>query len=1042
MKNVFRYIAFGSLCWLPSIALAGSLAPSQSSSQQESKIRYAPWSFVEDFNHGIPGWMSFPLAQDIGYDPSIYTSSLDGKYALVRDVIAEGQSGLRVGLLQPMSFRITPGSVIRLRYQIDMSGKTGPGELVLGTKSGKKYSASLSVEKGEHQIEIRGSLLGVPSSGNDVEIVVIEADTTGPILGAHNRLVIKDMRIEAETNATVPVVFPRLERSATLGTPVAVATVKTSDPVLPIQLGPESGNTEITLYDGSGRKVKTEAVGKGPVSLGSSPAPGLWRAGVTNGGAESDFRFLVLGDVPPHPRLLLTPERLEQLRSHMPSDALKKVVREQAAFYAAQISYNPKAGDNIHLMSPDSVIPGLPNYSKLLTTYGNAIVLNALDYRLRNSPESLEVARRALLTVSQWPTWTPSWFAAHGLHTYYQTGMFSQWTAFGYDLIASELSPSEKSQIANAFYRNAITPAVEEYFSNNRMPLAASNHMSHAVAGAIADCIAVYGDVPDWDTRFAPALAKLMVSYENLLGGLFLGDGSEAEPAGYQDFAMEGLSLGAAALQQIGIRPNGTERMIQSFWWSHYIQYKPGYLLDTGDFNGSLGALSGYAWATENGGDPTLRTFYDSAISHSLKSIFKPGNGTPQYAPDMLDLVCCTESPKAVPSAPPSRLFPLRGSAALRSGWDQDATVISIRVGPWFNHEHHDEGSFQVAFHGEVLIGEAGYTEYYFDPRYQNYFTQAPGHNTVMLDNDAFSQRYYQGRYWKSFDHHPAVTEHVLGDGIDYLLADLAPAYDGSLKNFTREFFFLKPGLLLVHDRVSGNLPHIYSFMLHVPPGTAPSVNEAGAEIRGKGASVLIAAAGSTTHWKLEAAPIPVTAYENFDKDPVEPRSTFSLESAKLQDAAFTVGMQFLPTSSAAGTLKTFSTRNADGFSTDAGNVTALFRNSTGDLSHGEFSTDGGVLAVLSEGNQPRLFIGQARWLREKGHPVISSDVPVDAEIARNAKEETLNLFSAESTVMSIAVKDRVKTLSVDGKAIEPSLKSNLIEVKLNAGAHLVHIVY
>lgn len=1042
MKNVFRYIAFGSLCLLPSIALAGSLAPNQSSSQQEPKIRYAPWSFVEDFSHGIPGWMSFPLAQDIGYDPSIYTSSIDGKYALVRDVVAEGQSGLRVGLAQPMSFRITPDSVIRLRYQIDMSGKTGPGELVVGTKSGRKYSASLPTEKGEHQIEIRGSLLRVPSSGDDVEIVVIEADTADPILGAHNRLVIKDMRIEAEMNAAVPVVFPRLERSSTLGTPVAVTTVKTNDPVLPIQLGPESGDPEIALYDGSGRKVKTEAVGKGPISLGPPPTPGLWRASVTNGGAESNFRFLVLGDVPAHPRLLLTPERLEQLRSQMPSDALKKIVREQAALYAAQISYNPKAGDNIRLMSPDSVIPGLPNYSKLITAYGNAIVLNALDYRLRNSPQSLDVARRALLTVSQWPTWTPNWFAAHGLHTYYQTGMFSQWTAFGYDLIASELSPSEKSQIADAFYRNAIAPAVEEYFSNDRMPLAASNHMSHAVAGAIADCIAVYGDVPDWDTRFAPALAKLMVSYEDLLSGLFPGDGSEAEPSGYQDFALEGLSLGAAALQRIGIRPNGTERMIQSFWWPHYIQYKPGYLLDTGDFNGSLGALSGYAWMAEYGGDPTLRAFYDSAISHSLKSLFKPGNGTPQYAPDMLDLVCCTKPAQAVPSAPLSRLFPLRGSAALRSGWDQDATVISLRVGPWFNHEHHDEGSFQVASHGEVLIGEAGYTEYYFDPHYQNYFTQAPGHNTVMLDNDAFSQNSYQGRYWKSFDHFPTVTEHILGDGIDYLSADLTPAYNGSLKGFTREFLFLKPGLLLVHDRLSGDSPHSYSFMLHVPPGAAPRVDETSAEIRGKDASVFIAAAGATTHWKLEAAPIPVTAYENFDKNPVEPRSMFRIESAKSRDAAFTVGMQFLPTASAAGTLKTFSTENADGFSADDGKVTALFRNNAGDLSHGDLSTDGGVLAVVSQGNQQRLLIGQARWLREQGHPALSSDVPVDAEITRNAKEDTLNLFSAGPAVMSIAVKDRVKTLSVDGKAIEPLQKNDHIEVKLNAGAHLVHIVY
>ncbi len=807
-----------------------------------------------------------------------------------------------------------------------------------------------------------------------------------------------------------------------------------------------SGPTEITLFDGSGKQVRAQMLGEAPVSLGPSPTPGLWRAHLTHGDAQSDFRFLVLGHVPPHPRLLLTPERLEQLRSQMPSDALRKIIRQRAELTAAAITYNANAGEDIRRMSPDSVFPGLRDYAALLGNYGNAIMFNALDYRLRGSKESLDAARRALLAASQWSTWTPSWFSAHGLHTYYFVGIFMQQSAFGYDLIADQLNAQEKTQIANGFYRNAIRPAVEEYYLNDRLPIAASNHMAHAVGGAIAACIAVYGDVPDWNARFAPALAELLVSNESLLRGLFPGDGSEAEPAGYEAFAMEGMAVGMASLQRIGIRPPGTQRMIESFWWPHYVQYKPGYLLDTGDWDGELSAVSGYAWAAEYSGDPTLRAFYDTAVTHSLKSIFatERNHPIPPYAPDMLDLICCTRPAGPIPPAPPSRLFPLRGSAALRSGWGANDTLVSIRAGAWFNHEHHDEGSFQVAMNGEELIAEAGYTDYYTDPRYQNYFTQTPGHNTVMLDDDAFSQNSYQGRYWKSFDQYPGITRHVLGNGLDYLSADLTSAYNGNLKSFTREFLFLKPDVLVIHDRVNGNAPHQYSFLLHVPPGATSGIHGITATIRGKKASAFAIAAGTSAHWTMETAPIPITAYQNFDKVPVEPRNTFHLQSAKAQDTAFTVGLQFLPSSSATESLEAISTTNADGFFTGTGPeaMTALFRTKAGDLSHGGFTTDGDVLAMIGTRDRQHLFAGNARYFYTNGRTIMSSNVPVDAEIATGPKEETVQLFTPDSAVVRLSIKNQVQSVSVDGKEINFQQNGDSIELKLNDGEHSVRIAY
>ena len=66
--------------------------------------------------------------------------------------------------------------------------------------------------------------------------------------------------------------------------------------------------------------------------------------------AKSEFDFLVLGKVPAHPRVLLTAERLEQLRSQSYSNELLAVVHRRASELRNSLAYNPKAGQNIALL--------------------------------------------------------------------------------------------------------------------------------------------------------------------------------------------------------------------------------------------------------------------------------------------------------------------------------------------------------------------------------------------------------------------------------------------------------------------------------------------------------------------------------------------------------------------------------------------------------------------------------------------------------------------------------------------------------------------
>lgn len=990
------------------------------------------------------------MAQDVGYDPTIYTTILDGAQVLVRDVTAAGQRDLRFGAARPLRFHMTPASVIEIAYDLSVCGTIRRAEFMLGSPDGKRYSISLPLQPGAQHVRIDGRSIGIAPRGADVEVAVIEADLAAPILGAHERLIIRSFAVHAERVPELAVVSPALNYSRGMGVSVAREWVGQHSG-LHIQLKPGPGNVEITLKDGSGTMVNRVDAGQKTdlsIPLGNSAQPGLWSARVERDGSAAEFRFLVLPQVPAHPRVLFSGERLRQLSAPPYGPALVQSIQHKLLELAPSISYDARTGDNITLLPGDSVFPGLPEYFALMENYSRFIAHSALEFRLTGNESSLEAARRALLTVSQWPTWTPSWFSAHGLHTYYEVGVFTQRVAFGYDLIADRLTQQEKQRVANALLHNSIEPSLQEYFWNDRMPTAASNHMAQSIGGAIEACAATYGDIPDWSAQFGPALAELTVDYENLLQGLFPGDGSGAEPAGYQLFAQEGMSWGLAALDSLSIHPRGSERMLSGFRWLRYIELGPNLVLSTGDAGTTLPALSGYAWSAEHSGDPAARGFYDMATRLTLAALLKSADqhgSAPLEPPDFLDLVCCTAPAKPLPPPPPSRIFPLRGSAALRSGWSDKDTLVSIRVGPWFNHEHHDQGSFRVAAFGEELISEAGYADYYHEPHYADYFTQAAGHNTVLVDGDAFSQHSSDGRFWPAFQTHPRILRHVLGEGIDFLSADVAPAYGGALQQYTREFVFLKPGLLIVRDKIQASEPHRYSFLLHLPAGDAAKSSGAKAEVTGKAASALILAADENAKWMWEQTPAVASAYANLSKEALQLPSQFRLDSPEASSLEFLVGMSFTANGSSQDqALRSITTASGRGFErkTAEDSVAALFRTHPGNLQYDSLRTDGNTLAVHAAAGLWQAFAGQAHSLRDGDRMIYASDVSTDVVINRQPQGELVAVFAGAPAEVTVDLQNAVRTVELDGQSAQGSVSGNRVKLHIPEGEHRVRILH
>ena len=1048
MKLSLRILQTTVLLLFPVVCVP---AFSRASQMGESARSYARWTWAADFSHGIRDWLSYPLSQDIGFDPGLYTANLNGTQCLVREVKSYGQNTLRIGLIKPLSFHATPESQFDLTYQLKISGSVEAATVMLAGEDGRLYKAPLPRVSQANSLTILGMDLGVPVTGARIQAILIEATVKSPVLDSSNRLVLRHLGIVAERRNVLALLKPQLEYSAGEELPVAEHPVEAGRQ-LTVAVRSLAA-IRIAVYDSHGKEVplkKKRFEGSGretnyQVSVPRALQPGLYRAVVDSGGARNEFQFLVMGDVPAHPRVLLTPRRIQELRSASASSPFLAALVAKARDLRSAVAYSSFAGENISLMSPVSVFPGLPQYFSLLENYSNAIAFNAIEYRLNGDQAALTTARRGLLIISNWPTWTPPWFKAHGLHTYYEVGVVSQRLAVGYDLIADQLTLAEKEEITDGLWRNGIKPTVEEYFTNNRMPIAASNWMANSLGGALAAVVALYGDLPNWNARLGTALSELAVDYDRLLDGLFPGDGSEAEPAGYQEFAMEGISFGMAALHSLGIRPPGTAKVLQSFWWPRYAETNPSLVLDTGDFGGQLRALSGFAWEAEHSSDASLRAFYDTAEEGSLLGVAKvqaTGRAL-EAAPGLLDLTCCSRIATPASPQPPSRIFPDRGSAVLRSGWKPTDTVISIRVGPWFNHEHHDQGTFQVAAFGRKLISEAGYADYYKDPNYKSYFKQASGHNTVLIDGNPFSQPGEEGRYWKALAHYPHFTARLLSPAVDYLSAELTEAYGGVLTGFQREFIFLKPDVLIILDRLQAPSPHRFDWLLHVPLGAETGARGPNASITAGSASATLTSIGPNNHWTLQKAPLAGDRYTDLDRIRLSQPYEFVLHSDSSASASFLVGMKFEETGRPLRELIPLEQGGREGFTDPGSGWSWIAGSEPGSLERGGISAQGMSLGVKKSPRKLQIFGTGVTSMRGNKDLALESTTPLDLCLTSADRDETIHFYVLNKTTLKVALSRKPGTVLMDTRAVRNVSEGISVVLKgIGPGEHILQIHY
>jgi len=527
--------------------------------------------------------------------------------------------------------------------------------------------------------------------------------------------------------------------------------------------------------------------------------PGLWRAEIKGLRRGREFSagtlvFLVRSKEAPddHPFLLLTEKdkpRLRQLVLQGRSREIWEKLQDSARAFRQKFDpesfhYNLDAYDEIFWL------PTYGGYSNTIRTLSSFARNNAFVYALGGEKEAGEAARRALLKMAAWPSFVHPHILNQGQFTYWPVGLVLIDLALAYDMIYDLLGPSERQTIASALYKKGITEVYKEYVRDNRVSSNTSNWISHVAGGGILSALAVSREYPDRELE--PYLTGMILKTADFVAATFDRDGHYGEGYGYHNFTMQTLSEIMPVLEtHFGIV--FPEKVFHSFLYLPYQMNAPaGEIYDFGDTSPKLSSMSNFAYLLKKTQDPLLRWLYSLA----------PGDRD-------VDLLFDDERTSSEPPLsrlPLVKLFRDTGTVVFRSGFGWDDFLFVFRAGPFYNHQHFDQGTFFLRDKGQDFLVEGGRTDYYNDPWYQSFFIQPGGHNCLLPDGDPESQTVGDLKFdvpaWQNY---ARITDFLEFQDGAILSAELAPIYRQKFQSLRRNILYFAPRTIILFDLAEGS---------------------------------------------------------------------------------------------------------------------------------------------------------------------------------------------------------------------------------------------
>ncbi|HUW34244.1 MAG TPA: heparinase II/III family protein, partial [Planctomycetota bacterium] len=502
-----------------------------------------------------------------------------------------------------------------------------------------------------------------------------------------------------------------------------------------------------------------------------------------------------------HPRVLLTDDRLQEL---------KRLAGEDAALKTAADGIITLAG--LYLDKPP--VTDSTDWNQWRETTARTFA-TAFAWRWTGDEKYLKMARETLLTAAAFDDW-------YEKRQFLDTSEMTLALAVGYDWLYPALADADREVIRTAIIEKGLKNGLKDYAGGSqRSWWIASNHNWNLVcnAGMVVGALAV----AESDSQTAAAVLEAAVKSMPFALESYKPDGAWMEGPYYWEFATRYAVMALASLQtalgsDFGLSEN--PGLARTWRFGAYVTGPNG--LTVMAFADSLEhhwSLPFAFWAATRYNDPLAAQYEMQYFGKPHPWWADPAKEVddPRHAPNrVLDVVWYSPPPDGTPTlkdALPLNTV-LRGKvelASFRSAWDDPKALwVTVKAGPnggLVNHGQCDAGSFELHAGGVRWAfdpGRAGYGAGYFDvgsadkpgARWGYAKAAARGHNVLLLDNanqDPFAEA--------------PITKFIDTEAVAAAVVDLSGVYRGYATSASRGVQMLNRQCVVVQDELELDQP-------------------------------------------------------------------------------------------------------------------------------------------------------------------------------------------------------------------------------------------
>jgi len=1015
-----------------------------------------PYEYREGFEDGTVGaWSSYPPSQDTAYDPTIWIKPLRAvkadDRALYREITPNYEIDCLFGVRKKLRMVVDGSSVLKFRAWVKSNREIGGVKVLFGFADGTAVEKTVAFTSREtwHDCYIPFSDVLGGASMKYLDAVAFmalcpKADPENLLRFGLDDVSLNGLR-EARWRFTSPAAHELEEwRDAIAG----VHFVEGGSIVIAGSAPVKAGSATVTVSRAlTGEDEKHFRMRRSnsddswwvtiPLTERSGISAGIWRATVNALSEEKASKtiatslvFLVKRRDAPfeNPRILMVEGDTGKIRKKAASGRMKEVwdgLVKRADGYRERFDSND-FNYNLDAYDEQYWLPTYRGYIRAIGIPSGYIRANGVVYGVSGDQAAGDAARRALLKLVDWPSFVHPHILNQGQFTYWPVGQKLMDLAIGYDMVADRFTPAERWKTAQALYSKGVTEVFKEYVRDNRVSSNTSNWIGDVTGGGILCALAVMNEYQDEDLE--PYLSGMILKMNELVMGCFDRDGGYGEGFMYLNHAMHCMNVAVPALDRMyGVRfPHKLYKCLDFVLYILDPEMKT--IADFGDTSASLGSLSNFAHVIAKTKNPYYKWLYDLKPGREDVDLFLMDESIPSKSPDDL---------------PRIRLFGDVGTAVFRSGFGHADFAFIFRCGPFFNHQHFDQGTFHLVDRGEPLITEMGRSDYYNDPWYRKLIIQAGGHNCVLVDRNPASQR--AGDFLRdvaAWNTYAEITDFVVFNGGGFVSGRLDPLYQGRLQYLRRSVLFVEPRAIVLIDQAQGTpASKTIDLRFHAQNRQAISIEGNEARISRPSAVLTIGTLGPA-EYEADVLKRPLTLDEFGHENTLAMKARGFLRLSAALGGGITTFVNVLSTDPAV--MSGLNGQTKDGcvvlaLGERSYMINTAAENSAGaQYTEGEVTTDALVYSKTANG----YIAMRATQLEVGGETLFTADKPVSIAVAEGAGL-TLDYSAHEVTQLIVRLSSEPQLVSLDGEKYlgwTYSPETGLI-IELCAGKGLVEIV-